>query len=62
MKIVHGLTNAAPKMYIDEIKFKTLYKSYHKAVSNTDKKLLITFPQSSTSKANSYYLEREFLE
>ncbi len=56
----HGLTNAAPKMYLDEIKFKTLYKLYHNAgacASNTDKKLLITFPQSSTFKANSYYLE-----
>jgi hypothetical protein len=53
MKIVHGLNNAAPKMYIDDIKFKTLHKSCHNAVSNTDKNLLITYPG---PESKSYYL------
>ena len=44
---------------VDDIKFKTLHKFCHNAVSNTDKNLLITYPG---PESKSYYLNSEFFE
>lgn len=57
----HGLSRS-PKN-LNNIKLVSSTKKYSVLVNKTNiDKLLITFPQSSISKANSYYLERKFLE